>query len=688
MDEVGGPTNLPEAPRRLRRVLPAELRAFRIAAFIHTSPRRTVVVVNQLPGRNDPCHCGSGLKYKKCHAERDREASHSPGLRLLAGVPEPARRQMLDLPPASQLNRAWELDIAPVPATFADDPAARPAAILVVAPPFVIGSEVVSRPSAEPVELAELLAHQVLDAVARHGAMPKHVSIRHAALIEPLGRFLVPHGIGVLLEGELPGVNEALQSLLAHVYGGIVPLHRLRAQPETWAGWGMPADLVARMFRAAAAYHRAAPWRISTDEIPVFVSRPGGHTWTAVVLGAAGNQTGLALYEDVADLERMYNRDDDPAAGFDGMKSTILSLLFNTRAELPRPMRTEVRDAGWDIAGANAYPTLMVLNTPGGGIRQQHFEDLAAALESIPKFVVRFEALLTGAAQDPPHPEWTDPDNGTTCRMDLEGAVFPGFMPPPKVLSPSGAQGPGATPLAALDERSAAPSVSRTLTRYRAWLRKPARRKPPSEATVRMHADTARLFAELCANASLKPVTAVNEYDLREFLYDWYPRKVGASEKEARSMLVSLRKFFEFLEEREGVICPWAGPILADADSFVMRWASFPGGFFWDERVQAWQAPHTRDLAARILLPVSDTRGGILWGDTMGRVEYTLNREAHRLWLAWRDEAVRAGTSAPDQVLELALARQRAWANAANQICSGLTPKEAIARERRESAAR
>ena len=26
------------------------------------------------PGRNDPCHCGSGLKYKKCHSVADDAA--------------------------------------------------------------------------------------------------------------------------------------------------------------------------------------------------------------------------------------------------------------------------------------------------------------------------------------------------------------------------------------------------------------------------------------------------------------------------------------------------------------------------------------------------------------------------------------------------------------------------------------
>src|SRR5205807_9945221 len=31
----------------------------------------------RLPGRNDPCHCGSGKKYKKCHEERDSAAKHT-----------------------------------------------------------------------------------------------------------------------------------------------------------------------------------------------------------------------------------------------------------------------------------------------------------------------------------------------------------------------------------------------------------------------------------------------------------------------------------------------------------------------------------------------------------------------------------------------------------------------------------
>ena len=29
----------------------------------------------KLPGRNEPCHCGSGKKYKQCHLDQDEAAA-------------------------------------------------------------------------------------------------------------------------------------------------------------------------------------------------------------------------------------------------------------------------------------------------------------------------------------------------------------------------------------------------------------------------------------------------------------------------------------------------------------------------------------------------------------------------------------------------------------------------------------
>lgn len=37
------------------------------AMWQHIGPRIATVYKADTPGRNDPCHCGSGLKFKKCH---------------------------------------------------------------------------------------------------------------------------------------------------------------------------------------------------------------------------------------------------------------------------------------------------------------------------------------------------------------------------------------------------------------------------------------------------------------------------------------------------------------------------------------------------------------------------------------------------------------------------------------------
>lgn len=35
-------------------------------------------------GRNDPCHCGSGKKYKQCHLDKDEQASREARAKAMA----------------------------------------------------------------------------------------------------------------------------------------------------------------------------------------------------------------------------------------------------------------------------------------------------------------------------------------------------------------------------------------------------------------------------------------------------------------------------------------------------------------------------------------------------------------------------------------------------------------------------
>ena len=57
-------------------------------------------------GRNDPCPCGSGKKYKKCCLNRDREQAQQPRIMTASGEPasmHQARYTVLD--PGQVINR-------------------------------------------------------------------------------------------------------------------------------------------------------------------------------------------------------------------------------------------------------------------------------------------------------------------------------------------------------------------------------------------------------------------------------------------------------------------------------------------------------------------------------------------------------------------------------------------------------
>jgi len=49
------------------------------------------------PGRNDPCHCGSGKKYKQCHLAQDeaaaRDARAKEAAKQAEAAPAPAEGQ-------------------------------------------------------------------------------------------------------------------------------------------------------------------------------------------------------------------------------------------------------------------------------------------------------------------------------------------------------------------------------------------------------------------------------------------------------------------------------------------------------------------------------------------------------------------------------------------------------------------
>jgi hypothetical protein len=61
-------------------------------------------------GRNDPCHCGSGKKYKQCCLAKDEEAARAARAKAAAEAPVPAAEATTPAPagPKHQTRQPWK----------------------------------------------------------------------------------------------------------------------------------------------------------------------------------------------------------------------------------------------------------------------------------------------------------------------------------------------------------------------------------------------------------------------------------------------------------------------------------------------------------------------------------------------------------------------------------------------------
>ncbi|MGD2070940.1 MAG: SEC-C metal-binding domain-containing protein, partial [Gemmatimonadota bacterium] len=368
------------------------------------------------PGRNDPCPCGSGRKYKACCLRADREAGlDSHGVHL---TPE-----LIGVALASD---TWQAELVPLPIGFDDDPEARPAASLVVAGPVVTSVRVHRRPRGEPELVAAILADAVLGVCGRLGAAPWRLEVRHRDVALALQDRLRERGIVVVTKPRLDELDDAATELVRGMTDGAVGLHPFLSSPDTWSGWAVPDEVVAELFGATAAYHEARPWTTFDDNARLEIETAAGRTWSLSVMGAGGISRGLALYSDAADRERLFRSpagDPSAAAAFRGR---CLAITLDHADELPSAMRREVMRHGWPVAAPDAYPHLTTINTPGGGVSTADLGDLVEALRSLASGAGTLgEAGVQGDA------EWSDPRTGAVLRLRGAGRTERAAPGPP-----------------------------------------------------------------------------------------------------------------------------------------------------------------------------------------------------------------------------------------------------------------
>jgi SEC-C motif len=384
-----------------------------------------------MTGRNDPCHCGSGKKYKHCHMHED-EGMPRP-LRLVQSAAGSGSTAGASRPPGSVKlpddavvpTDYWEVDLVPLASSIDSDPTARPTVLFVGAGDYVLHAEMVSHPPPDAGAMAEMLSSAIAAACASTGRRPQVVLVRRPIFQEFLEIFFseAPHpaaGARVGLSSTLVRVDDALVSLESSM--GVpreVASGPFVSRVSTWAAWGLLPEAVGEFFAAAAEYHRAAPWTVLDGDHTMTVKVRRGGIWEASVMGAADEVYGLAMYADEMDLLRM--RMPGSALGADTavsrMRGAILSLGFEERSDIPKPMRDEIRREGWPVDGVRGYPMLLVLNTPGGGLALDQMRDLTAALRAIPGFVAKHLAALRGAAKAKYPLRHSDKASGASVEM-------------------------------------------------------------------------------------------------------------------------------------------------------------------------------------------------------------------------------------------------------------------------------
>jgi hypothetical protein len=627
------------------------------------------------PGRNSPCLCGSGRKYKSCclRGDLEREAE-----RMLAdpGYEEPDSESLYvrpemreELKASARRDGTWEVGVIPLPSSIETDPEARLVIAMAATLDAVLAMNVLTNLSGEPAEVAVAL-HEVLEEAMRlTGARPRFLHVAHPETARELAPLLAGCGIEVEALGGYDRLHDPARSMMEDMAG--VDLWPPMSKPVTWAAWQLPDADVAALFRAAAAFFRAAPWSILEGDDVLGFALPEGPPWAGVIMGQAREVYGLALYAQPSDVialfeggaARQHQALGDPGA----MEGRIITLIFEKAHELPRPMRREVARRGWEVASPSAYPTLVAVNTPGGGVSRADVRALTEALSLVPAYL---EAAENSDPSGAFLPEWTSPETGTVVYPVLAA----GPIGPPPTLLPGHALGPGARPGAflALKEKGKNPTTAFEKA-YRAGIDVVTRfgssldREGMGESTIMTHVKNAAAFVWFLTAIEGVPLAGLHERDLRTFLLDWHPRNHEGGRTRARRMPVSLDRFFHFLDRDLGLHCPWAAEVLEDRELIELRLETAPPGSFEDPEVLAWRTPFLEDMTQRLLRPNLEELH-----ESMERLNperaTNLLRELIRSWLVWRDELIEAripdgegdGADA-DEIAELLLRRQRSW---------------------------
>jgi hypothetical protein len=324
---------------------------------------------------------------------------------------------------AARAEPTWDADVIPVMARFEDGKSPRPVMILVIAGDMIVYHNIRGRLRGGAEAVAHVLERAVAATAQDTGFYPETIRVRQAAVAEALAPLLAPRQVRVETDE-----TEHLAAVAGEMIEAVTGVHLWPpvCRPDTWGAWDLPPALIKDVFAAAAEFYRHAPWRVLSNLQAPRALLPSGHSWTCCVLGEARQEFGLALYENASDMFDVVAFAPETDQPFAGIRGRLLSLTFNSGELAGEDAVREARLGRWDVAGPAAYPQLITVNTPGGGVTPEEIREVIILLDAVPRFARANRRSLRREQQTglPTKPiDWRDESSGIVFRYAGEAAI-------------------------------------------------------------------------------------------------------------------------------------------------------------------------------------------------------------------------------------------------------------------------
>jgi hypothetical protein len=312
---------------------------------------------------------------------------------------------------------------------------------------------------------------------------------------------------------------------------------------ETYLAPDTSAEAMASFFSAAADLFRSKPWdNFPKDAGPIAVSieELGVERAAIFIVGARGEDCGVLGFADVDDFEEYVDAVPAIDAGEEPTLPPHWMLQFERGAELPPAIRKEIVRHGWEVAGADAYPSLIILDSDLMG-RPPVLSELVLAealCRALPSLVRQRKALKAA---------WS---GGAPVRHELRVATHAGVLSvtlevpcePPPTMAPDN------TVLGALAAMARSDDEMDYDERRRLEGELSRQFAESPEGAEFKGFDYAVLICDFAANYFDTTLAALRPSELREIVFGLFPRKVLIPPSEASAVIEEARALYRFLD--------------------------------------------------------------------------------------------------------------------------------------------